>query len=89
MGQLVGLVRLGPVRLGLQTLTSQGSGSIPGWGTKIPHKLHGTVKKKKKKNIYIYIYELEWSSFNKITSFPKEFIKIDCFLMGKEFILYG
>ena len=41
-------------QLGLLTLTAEGLGSIPNWGTKIPQtdcKLHSTTKKKRKKTL--------------------------------------
>ena len=34
--------------LGLHTLTAEGPGLIPGWGTKIPQAAHGAAKKKLK-----------------------------------------
>ena len=37
--------------LGLCAFTAEGTGSIPGWGTKIPQATWGSQK-----NIYIYIY---------------------------------
>ena len=40
-------------RLGLLAFTAQGTGSIPGWGTKIPQAAwHGQKKKKQKTQPY-------------------------------------
>ena len=36
--------------LGLHAPTAGGPGSIPGWGTKIPHAVQRSQKKKKKDN---------------------------------------
>ena len=35
--------------LGLHTFTAEGTGSVPGWGTKIPQAAQWGQKKKKKK----------------------------------------
>ena len=46
--------------LGLHASAAGGTGSIPRWGTKIPHALRCSQKKRaKKKKIYIYILEAE------------------------------
>ena len=38
-----------------------GMGSVPGWGTKIPHSLHSMAKKTNKKNVYFFL--TKWDGY--------------------------